>query len=139
MKATGLVNIGNTCYMNSIIQCLNNTPLLSSFFVNGTYLSLINYQNNEGSRGIVSRAFGNLLKKISSGLNLKVKPYEFFDCFGDIYTIFQGNEQQDSHEFLRILLDSLHEDLNRHVGDPMSKTLTLTNPESVIEKSSSEH
>lgn len=137
LNATGLVNLGNTCYMNSIIQCLNNTPLFSKFFALGSYLKLVNRDNPEGSHGEVSRVFGNLLRNLSSGTFSRVRPYEFFNIFSNIYTLFQGNDQQDAHEFLRILLDSLHEDLNRNEGIKTSKTITLNNPELELEKQSS--
>lgn len=137
LKATGLVNMGNSCYLNAIIQCLNNTPLLSNFFCTGNYLRYINYQNPSNYNGTISRAFGNLLKNLSTGSNMKVRPYEFYNCFSSVFTLFQGNEQQDGHEFLRILLDALHEDLNRNEGEGISKTITLVNPEEQYEITSS--
>ena len=137
LKATGLVNLGNTCYMNAILQCLNNTPLLAQFFITGTYMQHINLSSTQGSRGDISRVIGNLLKNISTGVHLKVRPYEFFNCFSEIFTYFQGNEQQDGHEFLRILLDSLHEDLNRQEHSHPSKTITLNNPDFEEERTSS--
>lgn len=137
VNATGLANLGNTCYLNAILQCLNNTPLLNKFFALGSFSKLVNRNNPEGSRGEISRVFGVLLRNLSSGSYSRVRPYEFFNSFSELYTLFQGNDQQDAHEFLRILLDSLHEDLNRHEGTKTSKTITLNNPESEIERASS--
>jgi ubiquitin C-terminal hydrolase len=39
---TGLDNIGNTCYMNAVLQALLHTPLFKEFFLSKSYLLQIN-------------------------------------------------------------------------------------------------
>ena len=67
----GLANLGNTCYINSIIQAINNTPLLKQFLVSSMLPTFINYQNPAGSQGRIAIEFSLILKDIQQGLNTK--------------------------------------------------------------------
>ncbi|KAH9718880.1 ubiquitin carboxyl-terminal hydrolase 10 [Citrus sinensis] len=108
----GLQNLGNTCFMNSALQCLVHTPDLAQYFL-GDYSDEINTENPLGMHGELALAFGDLLRKLWSSGRTAVAPRAFKGKLARFAPQFSGYNQHDSQELLAFLLDGLHEDLNR--------------------------
>ncbi|KAI7817153.1 hypothetical protein BC939DRAFT_16908 [Gamsiella multidivaricata] len=115
---TGLTNLGNTCFMNSVIQCLIATPPLSRYFLDGSFKRHINVKNPLGTQGKLADAFSDLIRNMWSGQSLVVSPTSFRYAIGGFAPQFKGTEQHDSQEFLSFLLDGLHEDLKLEPRPP---------------------
>ncbi|ODQ82743.1 hypothetical protein BABINDRAFT_21890, partial [Babjeviella inositovora NRRL Y-12698] len=125
----GLKNLGNSCYMNCIVQCLSGTPNLISFFLNGSFKNHINKNNRLGSGGVLSTNFKDLERLMLSNDKSYVIPSEFKKVLGTLNSQFRHFDQQDCIELLDYLLDGLHEDLNTANRDKAKAFLELTEQE----------
>ncbi|PIA50657.1 hypothetical protein AQUCO_01200104v1 [Aquilegia coerulea] len=118
---TGLINLGNTCFMNSAIQCLVHTPEFARYF-REDYKPEINWQNPLGMVGELAIAFGELLRKLWAPGRTPINPRPFKAKLARFAPQFSGYNQHDSQELLAFLLDGLHEDLNRVKHKPYLKS-----------------
>jgi len=124
----GLKNIGNTCFMNSALQCLCSIQPVRDFFSGP-------FKINPKKEGNLAKQFSALLKDLTNYNGSAVNPSEFKRTLNQYTTLFRGYEQQDSQEFLRYVLDGLSEDVNRVVEKPKYEELNDIANESVIDKS----
>jgi len=134
---SGLGNLGNTCFMNSSLQCLVHTDPLKKYFLSGDFSSDLNRDNPLGTGGELAVQFASLMRDMwlsdssqpqrdnsygygsygklyndASSTNV-VHPRKFKLTLGKHAEQFMGYDQHDSQELATYLLDALHEDTNR--------------------------
>ncbi|XP_029106763.1 ubiquitin carboxyl-terminal hydrolase 2-like isoform X1 [Scleropages formosus] len=108
----GLRNLGNTCFMNSILQCLSNTRDLRDYCLHSSHRRDLN--SNSRTHTTLMEEFAKLIQTLwTSSSSEAVSPSEFKTQIQKYAPRFVGYNQQDAQEFLRFLLDGLHNEVNR--------------------------
>lgn len=139
LGTVGLSNLGNTCYMNSALQCVRSVEELTKYFLTGSAAEELNVDNPLGNNGDVALAYDSLLKEIyKEPVPASVTPRQFKNTIGRYAPSFSGYGQQDSQEFLGFLLDGLQEDLSRvkkkpYIEKPDSTDEMVNNPDAIRE------
>ncbi|KAI5687693.1 Ubiquitin carboxylterminal hydrolase [Leishmania braziliensis] len=100
----GLTNVGNTCYMNSALQCLSN---LTSFRTKLLTLPISHF-----SQAVIAPPLIRLLTAMWSGQHSFAETRELKEQIGMRVKRFSGYQQQDANEFIEVLLDHLSEEIN---------------------------
>ncbi|XP_060532997.1 ubiquitin carboxyl-terminal hydrolase 2-like isoform X3 [Cylas formicarius] len=114
----GLKNIGNTCFMNSVIQCLSNTRPLLEYVRHEDYLHDVN-RTTSSMKGALIQAFAEVIRGLWSGGGLPaINTAALKSQIQRFAPRFMGYAQQDAQEFLRYLLEGLHEDVNKVTTKP---------------------
>ncbi|XP_039429605.1 ubiquitin carboxyl-terminal hydrolase 32 isoform X3 [Culex pipiens pallens] len=119
--ATGLHNLGNTCFMNAALQVLFNTQPLAQYFAKRMHLYELNVNNKLGTKGQLAMRYAELLREVWTASQRSIAPLKLRFCVTKHAPQFSGGGQHDSQELLDWLLDSLHEDLNRVMEKPYSE------------------
>ena len=113
---TGLANLGNTCFMNSTLQCLSHCYELNDFLSQGTYRDKL----NKKPESLILMEWDKLREMMWSE-NCIISPGGFLSSVQKVAKlknrmIFTGYAQNDLPEFLQFLLESFHMAMAREVN-----------------------
>ncbi|XP_015595201.1 ubiquitin carboxyl-terminal hydrolase 36 isoform X2 [Cephus cinctus] len=126
----GMYNVGNTCYLNSILQALFHVPALINWLLSDTHHNS-KCEQNDGGGECLTCAMAKTLQFSHEKSGGAIKPFYIYNKLKLICRTMVPGQQEDAHEFLRYLLEGMERAyLTRHRAvklDSYSKETTPIN------------
>jgi ubiquitin C-terminal hydrolase len=142
---SGLHNLGNTCYANSVIQALSNTDLLNHYFRNKLFKDRVKNQSMIVTRSdnfeVIKEHFKSTITYelyrlivVMWNINCVIRPDKFKIAIGTKSERFAGFNQNDSQELLDLILDSLHEESKKDLSEYMTQLMLTDDSKQIIKQ-----
>jgi len=141
----GMQNVGLTCYMNSILQCLLHIPELNAFFIKlypERKNEFMKINNDCETNGRLCEEYYNIVKKVFENNNNNknkiynihrhynrndsIAPIAFNKLLSNLNPQFARYESNDAKDLLLYLFQAMHSELN-YYGDKRLKNVPKCN------------
>lgn len=102
----GLTNLGNTCFLNSVLQCMLYSTPLAEYLLSSEHSKRCRSGKDEFCGLCVMERLAH--RCFSKNVDAAIRPIELVSRIKSIAKQFRPGRQEDSHEFLRYLIESMH-------------------------------
>ena len=118
----GLINLGQTCYMNSVLQCFSNLYQITNYFLNPEKQAIIQKHmksTDHKEDSLLCLAYKDLIDHLWKGTpNQPFSPIKFKKRLEKLNPLFSANTAGDSKDFSIYLIMQLHTELNNIEVNP---------------------
>ncbi|CAG7729234.1 unnamed protein product [Allacma fusca] len=111
----GLINLGQTCFLNAIIQALIHTPMLRDYFLTEKVTCDEKHGSNR-EKPCVAPLFSNLFQDFYSGNKTPMSLHDLLYKMWENATHVSGYDQQDAHELFMAMILALHDHFHAMKG-----------------------
>lgn len=143
-RSRGLKNLGNTCFLNAVMQALMHVGAFQEYFVNrlpslfpGTWTATAPCVKSPRAGGRNTRKTAEitlwvelhkLFQALKCGKLSVVSPHSMVSALWHLLPCFRGYTQQDAQEFLFFIFDRLDAELPHGAAEPSTKKRKNSSP-----------
>ena len=133
---SSLSNMGFTCYINSVLQCLSATKLFNSFILNNMFNEELKDENIKKRESMISFNLKKLFEEMWKN-NQQITPKTLVSLIHENNKNFKIYEQEDSQEFLGFMLDKIHDETSIKTNYKINDLSNQINIENINQMSNS--
>ncbi len=117
---TGLENLGNTCYINTMLQMLMSVTELNDYFLDDEFIEdmnrrvkslMINERKQISNNFLLTRSYSTMIQDLKKESYDSYVPKNIYKKLNSYHPSFVMGTQQDSPESLVVMIDAFHESL----------------------------